>query len=516
MPRRWPLYGAVLVYFAVLGGVGLVSLRGTGGHLIYPDDAYIAMATARNLHAHGVWGVTPFEFSGAATSLTWPVVLASSEGAIGRHDVTPLVLNVVIGVAVLTLVYAGLLRYVVDGWWQLAALVLLIGATPLPGLAFLGMEHTLQCLSAIALALAAVRACSSQDPRRRRRLIAMTAVCAALAVSTRYDTASVLIGVLIIMVVNAGWRPALAIASCAAVPPALYAAVAWRHGWPIVPIAVLEKGRLAEFGHSWSSVLRTVAAGVTALGDTRALAALVIGALLLLLLSVRRHEPAASEPRLLVTVFLIAALLHVQFGRIGPSYRYDAYVIALGLVANVSALAAVVPRFAPRVSFAWVAIAIALYPVAKRAVVSHIDMAETGRVAYEHEYQQGAFLARYQQPGATMIVDLGAVAYLSDLRLVDLGGLGSLDVAQLMLGDLDWTPDVYRRLAATHDVHVAIDVQGPLPLPPEWIRVAAWESPDQEVDFFALDAAATARLVHDLREYERDLPPRVTLRVFTK
>ena len=283
-----------------------------------------------------------------------------------------------------------------------------------------------------------------------------------------------------------------------------------------MPIAVLEKGRLWEFGHSWSSVLGTAASGVTALADTPALLALVIGAIVLLLVHVREHDGAPSEPRLLLTVFLIAALLHVQLARTGYPYRYEAYLIALGLVANVSALAAVVPRFAPRVSFAWVAIALALYPVAKRAAGSHLDIAGMGRDAYEHEYQQGAFLAKYPQPGPVMLVDLGAPAYLSDLRLVDLGGLGSLDVAQRLMNDPTWTPDMLRRLAAIHDAHVAIDLQGSPALPPEWIRVAEWESPGQQVDFFAIDAAATSGLVRDLRAYERDLPPRVTQQVFIK
>src|SRR5260370_7229987 len=65
---------------------------------------------------------------------------------------------------------------------------------------------------------------------------------------------------------------------------------------------------------------------------------LVFAALILLLLLGRR-ETWWSAPIMALVIFILTAVLHVQL--VQPSRRYDAYVVALGLVAV--ALAAVDP-----------------------------------------------------------------------------------------------------------------------------------------------------------------------------
>ena len=156
----------------------------------------------------------------------------------------------------------------------------------------------------------------------------------------------------------------------------------------------------------------------------------------------------------------------------------------------------------PLAPLVWVALALAVYPLSKRAVISHRDVGRLGVDTYEHEYAQGVFLARHPQPGAVMVVDLGAPAYLSDAHLVDVGGLGSLDVARPALSGSTLTPELFRQLAAAHDVRIALDLTTTIDqVPAEWIRVARWEAPDGGVNFFAIDEPSAERLLRD--------PPRV-------
>ena len=61
------------------------------GHFVYPlDDTYIAMAMAKNFAAHAVWGVTPYEFTSAASTPLYVLLLAAGNGITGRLVWLPL------------------------------------------------------------------------------------------------------------------------------------------------------------------------------------------------------------------------------------------------------------------------------------------------------------------------------------------------------------------------------------------------------------------------------------------
>ena len=158
---------AIALYLALVGILLWLSLARTGGMFVYAqDDPYIHLALARTLADHGVWGIRPTEFASASSSPLWTVLLAAL-WKLGAHAVwVPFVLNILFGVAFLAVsasyvarafrpanseVDSGVgrpkgLRYIP---WIPVALVLV---TPLPTLAFIGMEHTLQVLLVVVFA----------------------------------------------------------------------------------------------------------------------------------------------------------------------------------------------------------------------------------------------------------------------------------------------------------------------------------------------------------------------------
>lgn len=154
----WPAASAVVVLAGMLLSIGRAYLSSTDGHIVYAlDDSYIQMAIAKNLAVHGTWGVTRYEFTGAGTSLLWPWVLAVLEWVVGRHDLMPFVLNVACAAGLVLLADRSLSRHVSSARLRFAVLVMLTVAAPLPVLPFIGMEHTLQCLLALGLAILAAR-----------------------------------------------------------------------------------------------------------------------------------------------------------------------------------------------------------------------------------------------------------------------------------------------------------------------------------------------------------------------
>src|SRR3954462_10210940 len=238
--RRTPLYLSIGALAVSIGAyVALYASHSHGPFLYAIDDAYIGFATAKNLVEHGVWGATRYEFSGASTSLSWPLLLAGIHQVMGLRTFTPLALNIACAVGMIVVIYEGLARYVAGRWVRAAASCVAVAAAAVPVLALLGMEHTLQTLLTLIVAFAGVRLAGAADKAHDRRLLAAVALASALAMATRYDTGSVVATVIAVLAFSKRRTAAAIVAVSAAAPALIYAVIAARHGWAMVPIAVL-------------------------------------------------------------------------------------------------------------------------------------------------------------------------------------------------------------------------------------------------------------------------------------
>jgi hypothetical protein len=132
----------------------------------------------------------------------------------------------------------------------------------------------------------------------------------------------------------------------------------------------------------------------------------------------------------------------------------------------------------------------------------------------------GVFL-RELPPGSTVMAnDIGAIAYLADVRLVDLFGLATLETAQARrAGRVDQA--LLARLAAeTRPAAIVIyrswfaDA-----VPPDWVEVGTWRVPDKvvvadrTVSFYAPDSASAASLGRALGAFQSRLPGAVVARL---
>jgi hypothetical protein len=65
----WPLWLTLILLWAVIGLILVLSLKGNDCQFIYAlDDSYIHLAIAKNLTRYGVWGLTPHEFASSSSS----------------------------------------------------------------------------------------------------------------------------------------------------------------------------------------------------------------------------------------------------------------------------------------------------------------------------------------------------------------------------------------------------------------------------------------------------------------
>lgn len=511
MRRALPalLASAVLVLLVAL--LTEAGLRLTGRHLVYPlDDTYIHMAVGRTLRTHGIWGVSPYGFTSCTSSLLWPLLLALTGMLGARAEWAPLALNVGAGL----LVVAGasrLLRENTPGG-RLVVLLALVVLTPLPTLVATGMEHTLHVAAVLLLAGLFLRALDGPAPSGAWPLAAAAAATSAL----RYESLFLVAVAGALLAWHRRWPDAVATVLGGAAPPAAFALVSLSHGWYALPNSVVLKGAHFDL-HRATGVLDALGGrGLRMLAHAPHVLVLVLAVLALLALT--RGRPAL---RALQVLFVLTALLHMHFADTGWLYRYEAYLVALGLVTLGLSLPGAGTEWGAGPRAATVALVlVAAYPLVERAARAAWETPRASRNIFDQQYQVARFLRRFHPAASVAANDIGAISYFADVRLLDLYGLATMDVARArQAGGL--TREDLVRLAAAYRPEAIVVYRSWFgqTLPPEWLEAGTWKAPEQVVvadrvvTFYAPGPEARERLVRSLQAFQPELPPEVTVRL---
>lgn len=507
----WPILPALALGVVMTIWTVRAAMAISGGALVYgADDAYIEMSLARTLAGQGVWGVTPDAFAGVGTSLAWPVLLAAAF-RLSVAEWWPLALAAAASLGVV-LVSAVMLRRYVSPSWQVLVLVGVTGGVSLSALTMLGMEHPLQMVAAIALAHMAARLLAAGTPAPGAREVLQLGCLAALAVAVRYDTAALVCGVAGVAVVRGHWRMAAGVVAGALLPALIYAAVAGSHGWPLIPVT-LAKTPVAQMDlHAVSGWWFLLVRGP--LGTLwRAPYLLVLMAAAAMMLARRPatwHAAGGRECRVLLCLFLIAAVAQLLFGLPAAygDYRYDAWIVGLGVVATGAAAGlGGWPRRGP----AWIAVILVAAPLTLHGVALVRQSLENVRRHFNAGHQVGLFLRDAGLPSYPAVHELGAVSWLTARPVLDLEGLATPDV-RIAAETGDWTPARFSALAAALGTRVAaafgVDDE---PFPSSWRRVGEWWADGKlQYAFLAADTQAASDLRRALEAFDARLPGGVT------
>ena len=522
-PKFGPTYVAVAaapsiaLYLALAGILLWLSLARTGGTFVYAqDDPYIHLALARTLAEHGVWGIRPAEFASASSSPLWTLLLAAL-WKLGAHAVwVPFALNMLAGV-VLVLVTA---RYVRQGFSPARTTAITCGLvliTPLPTLAFIGMEHTLQVLLVIVFAWQAAERLAGQKSNWLG-----PSVVAALMVATRYESLFLVAVVGAILLWQGKLLPAIVLGAAVTAPVMAFAFYSVAHGGLVLPNSVLMKsgpGRFSTFGAGVSAIAADWVA-IRNLFLRPPQLVLTIGTLTALLLVPATRLATPARAVWLTVIFVGTSLLHACLVKLEWFFRYEAYLVALGLLAAVDLSRLVEwPRGTPRkrsvpMHPATVPLLVLFaLPLGVRALNALATTATGTKNVYEQQVQLGWFFERFYPGRAVAVNDLGAVAWYSSSRLLDVVGLASQPVADLKRRRaLDAA--ALGRLADEQGVEaIALyeEVFAPI-LPTSWIKVGEWRIADNvavsydTVAFFARTTSDARGLLTALETHASALP----------
>lgn len=537
--NHWPVIIATLVLWSVVAILLILSIKQNQGHLIYAlDDTYIHMAMAKNIAQNGIWGVTRYGFSSSSSSLLWTLLLSLAYFLFGVNETAPMVMNLILATALVWLIYGILQKYKIKPFFKIIILISIIFFTPLFSLIFCGQEHILHTFLTVIFAYIAGKmlGITSEDFRQRRRYhVIGLLLISPLVMMARYEGMFLIFVVCLLFFLRKRYLYSLLLGGLGALPVVIYGLISKSNGWYFIPNSILLKGNLPDL-----STLKTALFFFTILGyqlvHNPQILILLLAALVVLYFQYVKRNTIWEERSIVLIVFIATTLLHIQFAGTSWFYRYEAYLVGLGvLVVSISFNSFphdIFHRKPDRKSFiqyvmlAFIII-IAVLPLVKRGFVSLIKTPRAMTNIYEQQYQMGLFLEKFYQGEVVAANDIGAINYLADIRCLDLWGLGGKKVGKARIEGYYNTQQIYS-LTKSKQVKVAVvyddlfkrdNIGG---LPHQWFKVGQWKIFNNEVcaydivSFYAFSPEEAENLKANLKSFSRRLPKTVEQRFITQ
>ena len=482
-------------FLASLLAVVLAGMSATDGSFTYAlDDAYIHLSMARNLVEHGVYGPTRFAYESASSSPLWTLALAAVARLLPGSLLYLPATIATMGALGIVAVFAHCQDYIQVSRHRpglVVAAILLPVLLFLPGLVVGGMEATAWIL--VVLLICLLFASHHRRGLNRGQLILLLALCA-IAPLLRFEALFVAAGcvasAVLVPLLGHRRRPVLSVRPLSPLllsglmamviigAVAAYALVNVTHGQYPLPNSVMAK---SDAGGSVGTLLARVPGKFqNNFLDDGLLAPLLLFGFYLLVQVVRQR----SEDGPLVVTFVVITVLHLCLADTGSFLRYQAYLVATGLLLLLREAAAIRARTNLRSRWQLMGGVVVLTAFAFGLPRFYLTaMAPTAMAnIYQQQGQVAAFFATAYPDGTVADDDIGLLSYRRRGRLFDLRALGTFEVLQAMKRG-QYNRSFIEQAARAHGVRaIALHerVVGPL-VPPSWVRVAELTEPSPNV-----------------------------------
>ena len=517
-----PLAAAASLYVGLVA-VAVWQILAAAGEPVYAmDDVYIHMALAKNLAAHGVYGVTPFEATHASSSPLWVLLLAAGFAVLGPWIWWPGLLAGLSALAVLAVADRCLRQQTVAIGPPAAqsaragVLCLIVLGASLPPLTLQGMEHPLHAAVTLLAAMLGADAIAGRQRNGRRDLL-LVLLCLALPV-LRYES----LWLTGLLAAGLAWRGRYRLAAALAVASALSICMvgfwAMSRGLTFLPAPILAKSvgplLLSDDGlvrmaarFTWHPLMR--------IGRVPLLSVLFIAALVFVVARLWRHRLAALDDArtVMAALFLAGTWIHATFATFGWGSRYEAYLIVLGLAAMGAVAIDLAGRLdgasrEPRLAalLAGFAAALTIYTSFGRALETWRNAQYAAVEVLNRDIHVGRFLAAAYPRQPVLAMNIGAVVWEGEPRLLDALALGSPEVLRMFLaGKLD--PAALDALARQRQVRVLAVFDEWFEAwtggTPPWVPVAQIDASNERrqlrLTLYALEKSDGAELAAKLR-----------------
>ncbi len=494
------------------------------GNYVYPlDDTYIHLSMANNLSSHGIWGVTQHEFSSSSSSILYTLILSAFMLIFGNNDFLPVVINFITSYLLIIVIFDLLKKFVVGRNSQLdessiftkANLILMLTtlfiaiSAPMLILTLSGMEHSLQILINLVFIIQFIDYYNTGSKKTFKNIILLSL----LVTSIRFEGIFLIIIAVILLLIRKKYREVLWLVIISSLPILIFGLVSLYNGWMFLPNSILLKSsKPTDF--TAISLLFYPFNWIGKLFLEPHLFAIFVSSLSLLYVNYKQRRNLWESKNIWLIITLLLTIIHLTFAKTGWVYRYEAYIVVIGLVGLTINIAQMI-KFRDR-KLKNAAIAIAAVLVIACGMRSFTSIVESNTMSvniYEQQYQMSKFLAEHYNNSSVILGDIGAATYFTNIKLLDLVALGSIEPLRLRI-EKNFNVAEIEKLANSKKSKIAIIYKDAFKglIPESWIESGSWKISNNigcymdEVTFYAISGDNFLTLSENLIKFKQKMP----------
>ena len=312
-------------------------------------------------------------------------------------------------------------------------------------------------------------------------------------------------------------------------PIILYGLISISHNWLFVPNTILVKSKLPEL--SLLYIPKTIFRFIKNVTEPHILV-LISSSVFLFLYSYIKKSLLWEKKQLFLLIFILTTIFHETFAQNGWFFRYEAYLVAIGITAfslNISqylpvdfSMSIFKEKFINKGINRFV-LGVFAAPLFMWSLTAFIVPLATNNI-YDQHYQMGQFVKNCTHHINIAANDIGIISFYSDNYVLDLWGLADIEVGKAKIGK-NYTTDKISEITERRKIKLAIlyehwfDQYGGLPK--NWVKIGEWTITDynivcgtETVSFYATQKDSAQLFRKELEQYSLQLPKSVKYKIF--
>ncbi|HWA07411.1 MAG TPA: hypothetical protein VG961_12740 [Ignavibacteria bacterium] len=500
----------------------LISLYLNSWNFIYViDDPYIHMAIAKNFVTSGNWAVNGQTFTSATSSPMWTLLISISYFMTGVNTADPFILNLVFSVLSVAAALK-IFKYFTLEKYLYYLIAVFIFASPLPALVFTGMEHPAQIwLSLLFVFYVSLYITGKNESGAMLLVLAMISM---LLTALRYEDLFLVFSAALFMLTRKKYLPAMLLLIAGFIPVIAYGIISVENGSMFLPSSILVKSRVGEL--TALEILKV---------PYRALKRMLEPDIIFLLppmvfvffKNYKQKFKELNAQQVMFGIFLLTYLLHMCFAQTGWFFRYEAWLVSMGIIVlSINLYSAYFSGRHESLNYVFkssrvysrILFVLILLSICGRSVSSFLVPQSSNNI-YNQHYQMAAF-ANTLPAGTTIAAnDIGMLNFYTQNKIVDLWGLADTDAAAYKLKG-NYTTSAIDSITRQNDVELAIIYTDWFSqyggVPNEWHLLGSWKMTrlnivcgNEKVSFYSLNPDRVQQYKVLLDKFSASLPSSV-------